>query len=240
MNTGHNHNEGDLYADDIHDAEFQDAEIIDEEIHDNPTPAQEASYVQEEPQVVEAQEQTNEETENQDYNTQAEFAEKQAEAERQASDAAQADEAISILETELHKEKDKFMRLFAEFENYKRRTAKERQDLLKSAGQDVIQAMLPVLDDFDRALVEISKSEDENLLRGVELIHSKLLSTLRSKGLEEIPVAASDTFDSDIHEALTQTTAPTPELKGKIIDVVEKGYKLGEKIIRYPKVVVGQ
>ena len=228
MNTGHTHNEGDLYADDIHDAEFQDAEIIDEEIHDNPTAAQEASYAQEEPQVVEAQVQ--EETENQDNNTQAEFAEKQAEAERQASDAAQADEAISILETELHKEKDKFMRLFAEFENYKRRTAKERQELLKSAGQDVIQAMLPVLDDFDRALVEISKSEDENLL----------LSTLRSKGLEQIPVAASDTFDSDIHEALTQTTAPTPELKGKIIDVVEKGYKLGEKIIRYPKVVVGQ
>ena len=183
MNTGHTHNEGDLYADDIHDAEFQDAEIIDEEIHDNPTAAQEASYAQEEPQVVEAQVQ--EETENQDNNTQAEFAEKQAEAERQASDAAQAD-------------------------------------------------------DFDRALVEISKSEDENLLRGVELIHSKLLSTLRSKGLEQIPVAASDTFDSDIHEALTQTTAPTPELKGKIIDVVEKGYKLGEKIIRYPKVVVGQ
>ena len=238
MNTGHTHNEGDLYADDIHDAEFQDAEIIDEEIHDNPTAAQEASYTQEEPQVVEAQVQ--EETENQDNNTQAEFAEKQAEAERQASDAAQADEAISILETELHKEKDKFMRLFAEFENYKRRTAKERQDLLKSAGQDVIQAMLPVLDDFDRALVEISKSEDENLLRGVELIHSKLLSTLRSKGLEQIPVAASDTFDSDIHEALTQTPAPTPELKGKIIAVVEKGYKLGEKIIRYPKVVVGQ
>lgn len=238
MNTGHTHNEGDLYADDIHDAEFQDAEIIDEEIHDNPTATQEASYAQEEPQVVEAQVQ--EETENQDNNTQAEFAEKQAEAERQASDAAQADEAISILETELHKEKDKFMRLFAEFENYKRRTAKERQELLKSAGQDVIQAMLPVLDDFDRALVEISKSEDENLLRGVELIHSKLLSTLRSKGLEQIPVAVSDTFDSDIHEALTQTTAPTPELKGKIIDVVEKGYKLGEKIIRYPKVVVGQ
>lgn len=243
MNTGHTHNEGDLYADDIHDAEFQDAEIIDEEIHDNPTAAQEASYAQEEPQVVEAQvveAQVQEETENQDNNTQAEFAEKQAEAERQASDAAQADEAISILETELHKEKDKFMRLFAEFENYKRRTAKERQELLKSAGQDVIQAMLPVLDDFDRALVEISKSEDENLLRGVELIHSKLLSTLRSKGLEQIPVAAFDTFDSDIHEALTQTTAPTPELKGKIIDVVEKGYKLGEKIIRYPKVVVGQ
>ena len=240
MNTGHTHNEDDFYADDIHDADFQDAEIIDEEILDD-APAQEASYVQKEPQATEAQASyTQEETEKQNNNAQAEFAERQAEAERQASDAAQADEAISILEAELHKEKDKFMRLFAEFENYKRRTAKERQDLLKSAGQDVIQSLLPVLDDFDRALVEISKSEDENLLRGVELIHSKLLSTLRSKGLEEIPVAVSDAFDSDIHEALTQTTAPTPELKGKIIDVVEKGYKLGEKIIRYPKVVVGQ
>ena len=240
MNTGHTHNEDDFYADDIHDADFQDAEIIDEEILDD-APAQEASYAQKEPQATEAQASyTQKETEKQNNNAQAEFAERQAEAERQASDAAQADEAISILEAELHKEKDKFMRLFAEFENYKRRTAKERQDLLKSAGQDVIQSLLPVLDDFDRALVEISKSEDENLLRGVELIHSKLLSTLRSKGLEEIPVAASDAFDSDIHEALTQTTAPTPELKGKIIDVVEKGYKLGEKIIRYPKVVVGQ
>jgi len=240
MNTGHTHNEDDFYADDIHDADFQDAEIIDEEILDD-APAQETSYAQKEPQATEAQASyTQEETEKQNNNAQAEFAERQAEAERQASDAAQADEAISILEAELHKEKDKFMRLFAEFENYKRRTAKERQDLLKSAGQDVIQSLLPVLDDFDRALVEISKSEDENLLRGVELIHSKLLSTLRSKGLEEIPVAASDAFDSDIHEALTQTTAPTPELKGKIIDVVEKGYKLGEKIIRYPKVVVGQ
>ena len=240
MNTGHTHNEDDFYADDIHDADFQDAEIIDEEILDD-APAQEASYAQKEPQATEAQASyTQEETEKQNNNAQAEFAERQAEAERQASDAAQADEAISILEAELHKEKDNFMRLFAEFENNKRRTAKERQDLLKSAGQDVIQSLLPVLDDFDRALVEISKSEDENLLRGVELIHSKLLSTLRSKGLEEIPVAASDAFDSDIHEALTQTTAPTPELKGKIIDVVEKGYKLGEKIIRYPKVVVGQ
>ena len=240
MNTGHTHNEDDFYADDIHDADFQDAEIIDEEILDD-APAQEASYAQKEPQATEAQASyTQEETEKQNNNAQAEFAERQAEAERQASDAAQADEANSILVAELHKEKDKFMRLFAEFENYKRRTAKERQGLLKSAGQDVIQSLLPVLDDFDRALVEISKSEDENLLRGVELIHSKLLSTLRSKGLEEIPVAASDAFDSDIHEALTQTTAPTPELKGKIIDVVEKGYKLGEKIIRYPKVVVGQ
>ena len=139
-----------------------------------------------------------------------------------------------------HKEKDKFMRLFAEFENYKRRTAKERIELLKSAGQDVILTMLPILDDFDRALAEISKSGDENLIRGVELIYNKFLNTLKSKGLEEIPVAASDLFDSEIHEAITQVAAPSAELSGKVIDVLEKGYKLGEKIIRYPKVVVGQ
>ena len=132
------------------------------------------------------------------------------------------------------------MRLFAEFENYKRRTAKERVELLKSAGQDVILTMLPILDDFDRALAEISKSGDENLIRGVELIYNKFLNTLKSKGLEEIPVAASDVFDSEIHEAITQVAAPSAELSGKVIDVLEKGYKLGEKIIRYPKVVVGQ
>ena len=240
MNTGHTHNEDDLYADNIHDAEFQDAEIIDEEIHEHAPISQEPTPTEQEPMVVDAQVHTEEEDQRQDYNTQAEAAQRQAQAERQANEVAQADEAISILEAELHKEKDKYMRLFAEFENYKRRTAKERQDLLKSAGQDVILSMLPILDDFDRALVEISKSEDENLLRGVELIHSKFFNTLKSKGLEEIPVVPSDTFDSEIHEALTQTTAPTPELKGKIIDIVEKGYRLGEKVIRYPKVVVGQ
>lgn len=102
------------------------------------------------------------------------------------------------------------------------------------------QSMLPVLDDFDRALVQISKSEEKELLKGVELIHGKLLNTLKSKGLEQVEVTASDVFDAEIHEAITQIPAPTEELKGKIIDVIEKGYKLGDKIIRFPKVVVGQ
>lgn len=141
---------------------------------------------------------------------------------------------------ELAKEKDKFLRLFAEFENYKKRTTKERLELFKTAGQDVIQAMLPILDDFDRALVEINKSGDENLSKGVELIYNKFFNTLKSKGLEPIEVAVSDNFDSEIHEAVTLINAPSQELKGKIIDVLEKGYKLGDKIIRYPKVVVGQ
>ena len=143
------------------------------------------------------------------------------------------------LQEDLSKEKDKFLRLFAEFENFKKRTAKERIDLYKTANQDVLQSMLPVLDDFDRALVEISKSEDELLLKGVELIHEKLKSTLVSKGLEQVEVRAGDNFNADFAEAITVIPAPTPNLKGKIVDVIEKGYKLGDKIIRFPKVVLG-
>lgn len=151
-----------------------------------------------------------------------------------------ADSAQNSLEEELAKEKDRFLRLFAEFENYKKRTAKERVELFKTAGQDILSSMLPVVDDFDRALAEISKSGDENMLKGVELIYNKLMGTLKSKGLEKVEAGAGDAFDSEIHEAITQIPAPSEDLKGKIIDVVEKGYKLGDKIIRYPKVVVGQ
>lgn len=141
---------------------------------------------------------------------------------------------------DLAKEKDKFLRLFAEFENYKRRTAKERMDLFKTANQEVLLAMLPVMDDFDRALIEIKKSDDDIMLKGVELIHDKLKNTLSSKGLEEVEVKSGDLFDVDFAEAITQIPAPSPNLKGKIVDVLEKGYKLGDKIIRFPKVVIGQ
>ena len=143
------------------------------------------------------------------------------------------------LAQDLAKEKDKFLRLFAEFENYKRRTAKERLDLFKTANQEVLQAMLPVMDDFDRALAEIKKSEDDVLLKGVELIHEKLKNTLNSEGLEEVEIKAGDIFNADFAEAITQIPAPSPNFKGKIVDVIEKGYKLGDKIIRFPKVVIG-
>lgn len=152
-------------------------------------------------------------------------------------------EELSIeeqLTKDLATEKDKFLRLFAEFENYKRRTSKERMDLFKTANQEVLQAMLPVLDDFDRAMTEIKKSEDDVLLKGVELIHDKLKSTLVSKGLEEVEVRSGDAFNADFAEAITQIPAPSDKLKGKIVDVIEKGYKLGDKIIRFPKVVIGQ
>lgn len=143
------------------------------------------------------------------------------------------------LKEELEKEKDKFLRLFAEFENYKKRTTKERIELFKTANQDVLQSMLPVLDDFDRAMAEISKSEEKALVEGVQLIHNKLKDILASKGLEVVEIKAGDAFDADFAEAVTQVPAPSEDLKGKIVDVIEKGYKLGNKIIRYPKVVTG-
>ncbi|MBJ6367060.1 nucleotide exchange factor GrpE [Snuella sedimenti] len=144
------------------------------------------------------------------------------------------------LEIELKQEKDKFLRLFAEFENYKKRTSKERIDLFKTASQDVMVAMLPILDDFDRAYSEISKTEEKELLKGVELINNKLKATLEQKGLSVIDVKQGDAFNADNHEAITQIPAPSEDLKGKIIDVVEKGYILGDKVIRFPKVVIGQ
>lgn len=162
----------------------------------------------------------------------------QAQAEQEIPSAENLSEEEKLRE-ELAKEKDKFLRLFAEFENYKKRTSKERIDLFKTANQEVLQAMLPILDDFDRAMVQIGKSGDENLLKGVELIHNKLKDTLVSKGLEQVELKAGDAFDADFAEAITQIPAPSEELKGKIVDVVEKGYKLGDKIIRFPKVVLG-
>ena len=144
------------------------------------------------------------------------------------------------LKADLEKEKDKFLRLFAEFENFKRRTSKERIELFKTANQEVMSAMLPVLDDFDRAMNEIKKAKDKNLLKGVELIYNKFNETLLNKGLEPMNVKQGDIFDADMHEAITQIPAPSDKLKGKIVDVVERGYMLGEKIIRYPKVVTGK
>ena len=139
----------------------------------------------------------------------------------------------------LQAEKDKYLRLFAEFENYKKRTSKERIELFRTAGQDIMVSLLPILDDFDRGLAEIKKVKDKELLKGMQLINDKLATTLQQKGLEPLNVKAGDVFDADLHEAITQIPAPSEKMKGKIIDVIERGYKLGEKVIRYPKVVIG-
>ncbi len=143
------------------------------------------------------------------------------------------------LTQDLANERDKYVRLFAEFENYKRRTTKERIESFKTANQEVLQAILPVVDDFDRALTEIKKTDDNVLIVGVELIYEKLKSTLVSKGLEEVEIKIGDIFNADFAEAITQIPSPSPNLKGKIVDIIEKGYKLGDKIIRFPKVVIG-
>ena len=142
-------------------------------------------------------------------------------------------------EDELKKEKDNFLRLFAEFENYKKRTSKERIELYSTANKDVLTAMLPIMDDFERGLLEVEKSTDNALLDGMKLIYNKFKNTLDQKGLKVMEVEQGDKFDAEIHEAITQIPAPSNKLKGKIIDVVEKGYKLGDTIIRFPKVVIG-
>ena len=144
------------------------------------------------------------------------------------------------LEDQVKEEQDKFLRLFAEFENYKRRTAKERIELFSTASEEVMVSLLPILDDFDRASAEIEKENDNEIFKGVLLIKNKLFDSLKSKGLALIEVNKGDEFSADDHEAVTQIPAPSKKMEGKIIDVIEKGYKLGEKVIRYPKVVIGK
>ena len=144
------------------------------------------------------------------------------------------------LEDQVKEEKDKFLRLFAEFENYKRRTAKERIELFSTASEELMVSLLPILDDFDRASAEIEKNNDNEIFKGVLLIKNKLFDSLKSKGLALIEVNKGDGFNADNHEAVTQIPAPSKDMEGKIIDVIEKGYKLGEKVIRYPKVVIGK
>lgn len=150
-------------------------------------------------------------------------------------------EPVELSSEELiQQEKDKYLRLFAEFENYKKRTSKERIELFKTASQELMTSLLPIIDDFDRGLHEIKKVKDKELLKGMQLIYDKFKNTLSQKGLSEIDVKQGEVFDAEIHEAISQIPAPSDKLKGKVIDAVEKGYKLGDKIIRYPKVVIGQ
>ncbi len=139
----------------------------------------------------------------------------------------------------LAEEKDRYIRLYAEFENYKKRTSREKMEFFQYANQDLMISLLGVLDDFERALKEIAKNGNEADLRGVELIYQKLKSKLEEKGLKLIEVQQGDDFNVDFHEAVTQIPAPSPELKGKIVDVVESGYQLHDRVIRFAKVVTG-
>ena len=147
--------------------------------------------------------------------------------------------AVPSSEELLAEEKDRYIRLFAEFENYKKRTAKEKNEFFQFANQDMMVSMLAVLDDFERALKEIAKSGSEDDLKGVELIYQKFKGKLVEKGLQLIEVKAGDNFNVDFHEAITQIPAPQEDLKGKIVDIIEVGYTLHGKVIRFTKVVTG-
>lgn len=163
----------------------------------------------------------------------------------EGAENAAAEEAVPELSAEekLKQENaalnDKYLRLFAEFDNFKRRTQKERTELLQTAGKDVIISLLPVLDDFDRANKAIESATDINPIReGISLVHSKLKNLLAQKGLKEME-SINTPFDTDNHEAITKIPAPNDDLKGKVIDELEKGYTLNDKVIRFAKVVVG-
>ena len=139
----------------------------------------------------------------------------------------------------LAEERDKYVRLYAEFDNFKKRTVKEKMEFFQYANQDMMTSMLGVLDDFERALKELQKSGDEQHLQGVELIYNKFKNKLVEKGLKPVEVKPGDDFNVDFHEAITSVPAPSPELKGKIVDVIETGYQLNDRVIRFAKVVTG-
>jgi molecular chaperone GrpE len=146
---------------------------------------------------------------------------------------------LEKLKAELDASKDKYLRLVAEFDNFRRRSAKERIELTQTAGREVIKDLLEVLDDADRAQKQLDNSEDRQVKEGVTLVFNKLRSMLQSKGLKPMESIGKD-FDTDLHEAITEIPAPTEELKGKVVDEVVKGYYLNDKIIRHAKVVVGK
>ncbi len=153
--------------------------------------------------------------------------------------AETANESVRDFEAELKEKDDKYLRLYAEFENYKRRTTTERIELFKTAGQEIMLAMIPVLDDFERALKAMETASDVTSVKeGIELVSHKFKNTLVSKGLKPME-SIGQPFNADLHEAITNIPAPTEDMKDKVIDEVEKGYYLGDKVIRYAKVVVG-
>lgn len=144
------------------------------------------------------------------------------------------------LQAEVNESKDKYLRLYSEFENFRRRTSKEKLELINSANESLIQALLPILDDFERADQSMTEEADiKSVKEGVDLIYNKFKGILEQKGVKKIEADKGTDFDVEYHEAITQIPSPEEELKGKIVDVVEKGYQLNDKVIRFAKVVTG-
>ena len=190
----------------------------------------------------EVQEEVQPETEAQVENPEAEGKEPTEEtaAESEKTEAEMLQEKLDEQTRQTAAMQDKYLRLMAEFDNYRKRTLAEKADLIKTAGAKVITEILPVLDDFERALKNMEKAEDVNSIKeGVELIQQKFNKILQQQGLQPIETKDAD-FNVDFHEAIALVPAPTPELKGKVLDCVQTGYMLGEKVIRHAKVAVGQ
>jgi molecular chaperone GrpE len=155
-----------------------------------------------------------------------------------AAESAEAPNESIKLQQEISEQKDKYLRLYSEFENFRRRTAKEKLELIQSANEKLLNSLLPVVDDFDRAEKSLKDKNDKDL-EGVFLIYNKFKKTMDQFGVKVMDVQAGSDFNADLHEAITQVPAPNEKLKGKVVDVVEKGYLLNEKVIRFAKVVVG-
>lgn len=165
-------------------------------------------------------------------------------ADKEASDTEtlteeSSESEVEKLTSELNDIKDKHLRLYSEFENYRRRTAKERLELIGSANADLMTALLPILDDFERAREASEKANSSTEFEGMNLIYQKLLKELKNKGLKPMENLEGKSFDAEVHEAISQTPAPKKKLKNRIVHVVEKGYYLNDKVIRYAKVVIG-
>lgn len=163
-----------------------------------------------------------------------------AEADEQEAKEETPDDKIAALQAELDKAKKEYLFLMAEFDNYRKRTLKEKADLIKNGGEKAMLDLLPVVDDFERAIDAIDKSDDvESLKDGVSLIYNKFLKYLESQQVKPMESTGND-FDADIYEAVTTFPAPDESMKGKVIDTVQKGYTINEKVLRHAKVVVGQ
>ena len=150
------------------------------------------------------------------------------------ADSVADNSRVQELEQQLEESRNKYLYLYSDFENTKRHAARERIDLIQTAGRDILTALLPILDDFDRA------ARNGALTEGTTLIHHKLINTVKAKGLTQLETKPGDSFNADLHEAVAEIPAASEELKGKIVDILEQGYSLGDRIIRFTKVVVGR
>jgi molecular chaperone GrpE len=147
---------------------------------------------------------------------------------------------VDILKNEVGELKDKYLRLYSEFDNFRRRTAKEKTEFFKTANEDLMTSLLPVLDDFERAHKALTEAKSSDaVIEGINLIYNKLFNTLQLKGLKPMNTLIGEPFNSELQEAITSAPAPSEDLKGKVIDVVEKGYLLNDKVIRFAKVIIG-